>query len=143
MSYNLTKKVGDSKILLLDKKEFFKAANGKGEAIFEEFLKFSKDEKYVVPTRLFYAEKSKAWLDELEKPVIFNIAKNEKEAEAFVDQFKAGLNKSKASPAKTDTNTVGGTLTTDSGSAISSDVVDIVATDDPKKSKALKVDKGD
>ena len=45
--------------------------------------------------------------------------------------------------AKTDTNTVGGTLTTDSGSAISSDVVDIVATDDPKKSKALKVDKGD
>ena len=92
---------------------------------------------------MFYAEKSKAWLDELEKPVIFNIAKNEKEAEAFVDQFKAGLNKSKASPAKTDTNTVGGTLTTDSGSAISSDVVDIVATDDPKKSKALKVDKGD
>ena len=144
MAIQLTKKSGDSSILLLNKKESFKAANGKGEAIFEEFLKFSKDENYVVPTRLYYAEKSKAWLDELEKPVIFNIAEDAKVAEAFVDQFKAGLNNpdGKASPAKTDTNTVGGTLTTDSGSALSSDVVDTTATEDQKKSKALKIDKG-
>ena len=143
MSIQLTKKLGDSSILLLNKKEAFKAANGKGEAVFEEFLKFSKDENYVVPTRLYYAEKSKAWLDEVEKPIIFNISQDAAAAELFVAQFKAGLDTvgGKASPAKTDTTTVGGTLTTDNGSALSSDLVDPLDPENPKKTKALKLDK--
>ena len=110
------------------------AANGEGERIQEEMLKFGKNTAYVVPTKLNYEPKSKCWTNQTGKVVLFNVAEDPKLAVAFVKEYLTG---EKAAPAKTDVSAapLAGVVATDSGVVVGLDT----GTEDKKE--AVKVDR--
>ena len=137
----LVQKAKDEATYILDGVETFKAANGKGWSILQEMVYFSEGKNYTVPKRLYYAKGSKAWLDEMDKPVIFDLTQTGSVAQDFVEAFKANLDKPEAAPAnakahraKKEASTVGGTITTDTGKPLSAD------TQPESETVALKVD---
>ena len=110
------------------------AANGEGERIQEEMLKFGKNTAYVVPTKLNYEPKSKCWTNQTGKVVLFNVAENPKLAVAFVKEYLTG---EKAAPAKTDVSAapLAGVVTTDSGVIVGLD------TETEDKKEAVKIER--
>lgn len=110
------------------------AANGEGERIQEEMLKFGKNNAYVVPTKLNYEPKSKCWTNQTGKVVLFNVAEDPKLAVAFVREYLTG---EKAVSAKTDVSAapLAGIVTTDSGDIVGLD------TGSEDKKEAVKVDR--
>ena len=110
------------------------AANGEGERIQEEMLKFGKNTTYVVPTKLNYEPKSKCWTNKIGKVVLFNVAEDQKLAVAFVKDYLTG---EKASPAKTDVSVtpLAGVVTTDSGVTVGLD------TETEDKKEAVKIER--
>ena len=110
------------------------AANGEGERIQEEMLKFGKNTAYVVPTKLNYEPKSKCWTNQTGKVVLFNVAEDQKLAVAFVKDYLTG---GKAAPAKTDVSVapLAGVVTTDTGVVVGLDT----STEDKKE--AVKIER--
>ena len=110
------------------------AANGEGERIQEEMLKFGKNTAYVVPTKLNYEPKSKCWTNQTGKVVLFNVAEEPKLAVAFVKEYLTG---EKAAPAKTDVSAapLAGVVATDSGVVVGLDT----GTEDKKE--AVKIER--
>ena len=110
------------------------AANGEGERIQEEMLKFGKNNKYSIPTKLNYEPKSKCWTNQVGKVVLFNVAEDPKIAVAFVKDYLTG---EKSALAKTDVSAapLAGVVTTDT------DVVVGLDTSTEDKKESVKVDR--
>ena len=129
----VTRNSEDKSQLKINGNVAIQAANGEGERIQEEMLKFGKNNKYVIPTKLNYEPKSKCWTNQTGKVVLFNVAEDPKLAVAFVKDYLTG---EKAAPAKTDVSAtpLAGILATDSG--------DVIGLDSDSENKiALKVDR--
>ena len=129
----VTRNSEDKSQLKINGNVAIQAANGEGERIQEEMLKFGKSNKYVIPTKLNYEPKSKCWTNQTGKVVLFNVAEDPKLAVAFVKDYLTG---EKAAPAKTDVSAtpLAGILATDSG--------DVIGLDSDSENKiALKVDR--
>lgn len=133
----LTRNSADKSQLKLNGTVVIQAANGEGEAILEEMIKFSKGEKYTVPTKLNYVPKSKCWTNYKEKIVLFNIAENKSSAVELVKNYLTG---EQAKKAKTDVSAtpLAGVLTTDNGTPLS---LDKQPDEIEGTIKALKIDK--
>ena len=130
----VTRNSEDKSQLKINGNVAIQAANGEGERIQEEMLKFGKNTAYVVPTKLNYEPKSKCWTNQTGKVVLFNVAEEPKLAVAFVKDYLTG---DKASEAKTDVSAapLAGIVTTDSGVVVGLDT----STEDKKE--AVKVDR--
>ena len=133
----LTRNSTDKSQLKLNGTAVVQAANGEGEAILEEMIKFSKGEKYTIPTKLNYTPNSKCWTNHKGKIVLFNIAENETLAVELVKNYLTG---EQAKKAKTDVSAtpLAGVLTTDNGTPLS---LDKQPEEAEGTTKALKVDK--
>lgn len=133
----LTRNSADKSQLKLNGTVVIQTANGEGEAILEEMIKFSKGETYTVPTKLNYVAKSKCWTNHKGKIVLFNIAENEASAVELVKNYLTG---EQAKKAKTDVSAapLAGVLTTDNGTPLS---LDKKPEEAEGTTKALKVDK--
>ena len=129
----VTRNSEDKSQLKINGNVAIQAANGEGERIQEEMLKFGKNTAYVVPTKLNYEPKSKCWTNQTGKVVLFNVAEDPKLAVAFVKDYLTG---EKSAPAKTDVSAapLAGVLSTDSGVALAAD------NSDPDKKEAIKID---
>ena len=129
----VTRNSEDKSQLKINGNVAIQAANGEGERIQEEMLKFGKNTAYVIPTKLNYEPKSKCWTNQTGKVVLFNVAEDPKLAVAFVKDYLTG---EKASPAKTDVSAapLAGVMTTDTGVVVGLDT----STEDKKE--AVKVD---
>ena len=130
----VTRNSEDKSQLKINGNVAIQAANGEGERIQEEMLKFGKNNAYVIPTKLNYEPKSKCWTNQTGKVVLFNVAEEPKLAVAFVKDYLTG---DKASEAKTDVSAapLAGIVTTDSGVVVGLDT----STEDKKE--AVKVDR--
>ena len=130
----VTRNSEDKSQLKIDGNVAIQAANGEGERIQEEMLKFGKNTAYVVPTKLNYEPKSKCWTNQTGKVVLFNVAEEPKLAVAFVKDYLTG---DKVSEAKTDVSAapLAGIVTTDSGVVVGLDT----STEDKKE--AVRVDR--
>ena len=130
----VTRNSEDKSQLKINGNVAIQAANGEGERIQEEMLKFGKNTAYVIPTKLNYEPKSKCWTNQTGKVVLFNVAEDPKLAVAFVKDYLTG---EKAAPAKTDVSAapVAGVVTTDT------DVVVGLDTSTEDKKEAVKVDR--
>lgn len=69
----LKKHLDNRSVLLLDDNVVLKAANGEGIAILDELLKFLNGEDYSSPQNLRYVERQLTWVNNLDKPVLFNL----------------------------------------------------------------------
>ena len=129
----VTRNNADKSQLKINGNVAIQAANGEGERIQEEMLKFGKNTAYVIPTKLNYEPKSKCWTNQTGKVVLFNVAEDPKLAVAFVKDYLTG---EKSAPAKTDVSAapLAGVVTTDSGVVIGLD-------SDSENKIALKVDR--
>ena len=130
----VTRNSEDKSQLKINGNVAIQAANGEGERIQEEMLKFGKNNAYVIPTKLNYEPKSKCWTNQKGKVVLFNVAEEPNHAVAFVKDYLTG---EKAAPAKTDVSAapLAGVVTTDIGVVIGLDT----STEDKKE--AVKVDR--
>ena len=130
----VTRNSEDKSQLKINGNVAIQAANGEGERIQEEMLKFGKNNAYVIPTKLNYEPKSKCWTNQKGKVVLFNAAEDQKTAIAFVKNYLTG---DKASEAKTDASAtpVAGIVTTDTGRIVGLDT----GTED--KEEAVKIDR--
>ena len=130
----VTRNSEDKSQLKINGNVAIQAANGEGERIQEEMLKFGKNTAYVIPTKLNYEPKSKCWTNQTGKVVLFNVAEDPKLAVAFVKDYLTG---EKAAPAKTDVSAapLAGVVTTDTGVVVGLDT----STEDKKE--AVKVDR--
>ena len=130
----VTRNSEDKSQLKINGNVAIQAANGEGERIQEEMLKFGKNTAYVIPTKLNYEPKSKCWTNQTGKVVLFNVAEDPKLAVAFVKDYLTG---EKAAPAKTDVSAapLAGAVTTDTGVVVGLDT----STEDKKE--AVKVDR--
>ena len=130
----VTRNSEDKSQLKINGNVAIQAANGEGERIQEEMLKFGKNTAYVIPTKLNYEPKSKCWTNQTGKVVLFNVAEDPKLAVAFVKDYLTG---EKAAPAKTDVSAapLAGVVTTDTGVAVGLDT----STEDKKE--AVKIDR--
>ena len=133
---NLTRSLEDQSKFKLNNALAFQAANGAGDNILEEMLKFSKDQPYVLPKGLTYNKASKCWTDHKGKIVIFNIAEDPSKAITFVQSY---LNGEASGVEKTDVTAapLAGVLATDTGKPLS---LDPKAGEVSGKTTALKVD---
>ena len=129
----VTRNSEDKSQLKINGNVAIQAANGEGERIQEEMLKFGKNTKYVIPTKLNYEPKSKCWTNQTGKVVLFNVAEDPKLAVAFVKDYLTG---EKAAPAKTDVSAapLAGVVATDSGVVVGLDV-------ESENKTAVKVDR--
>lgn len=129
----VTRNSEDKSQLKINGNVAIQAANGEGERIQEEMLKFGKNNAYVVPTKLNYEPKSKCWTNQTGKVVLFNVAEDPKLAVAFVKEYLTG---EKATQVKTDVSAapLAGVVTTDSGVVVGLD-------SDSENKIALKVDR--
>ena len=129
----VTRNSEDKSQLKINGNVAIQAANGEGERIQEEMLKFGKNTAYVIPTKLNYEPKSKCWTNQTGKVVLFNVAEDPKLAVSFVKDYLTG---EKAAPAKTDVSAapLAGILATDSGNVVGLD-------SDSENKTALKVDR--
>ena len=132
---NLTRNISDKSQVKIDGVISLQAANGDGEAILEEMIKFSKGNKYVTPTVLNYTPASKCWTNRTGKIVLFNIAVEPTPVVIFVKSYMKGEQGSKA---KTDPTNMGGFLATDTGVVLTTDTVSVEGEND--KTQALKID---
>ena len=130
----VTRNSEDKSQLKINGNVAIQAANGEGERIQEEMLKFGKNTAYVIPTKLNYEPKSKCWTNQTGKVVLFNVAEDPKLAVAFVKEYLTG---EKAAPAKTDVSVapLAGVVATDTGVVVGLDT----STEDKKE--AVKVDR--
>lgn len=130
----VTRNSEDKSQLKINGNVAIQAANGEGERIQEEMLKFGKNNNYVIPTKLNYEPNAKCWTNQLGKVVLFNVAEDPKLAVAFVKDYLTG---DKASEAKTDVSAapLAGVVTTDSGVVVGLD------TETEDKKEAVKVDR--
>ena len=130
----VTRNSEDKSQLKINGNVAIQAANGEGERIQEEMLKFGKNTAYVIPTKLNYEPKSKCWTNQTGKVVLFNVAEDPKLAVAFVKDYLTG---EKAAPAKTDSSVapLAGVVATDTGVVVGLDT----STEDKKE--AVKVDR--
>ena len=130
----VTRNSEDKSQLKINGNVAIQAANGEGERIQEEMLKFGKNNAYVIPTKLNYEPKSKCWTNQKGKVVLFNVAEDQKLAVAFVKDYLTG---EKASPAKTDVSVtpLAGVVTTDSGVTVGLD------TETEDKKEAVKIER--
>ena len=129
----VTRNSEDKSQLKINGNVAIQAANGEGERIQEEMLKFGKNTAYVVPTKLNYEPKSKCWTNQTGKVVLFNVAEDTKLAVAFVKEYLTG---EKAVPAKTDVSAapLAGIVATDTGVVLASDNAD------SDKKQTIKID---
>ena len=129
----VTRNSEDKSQLKINGNVAIQAANGEGERIQEEMLKFGKNNAYVIPTKLNYEPKSKCWTNQKGKVVLFNVAEDPKLAVAFVKEYLTG---EKAAPAKTDVSAapLAGIVATDTGVVLASDNAD------PDKKQTIKID---
>ncbi len=134
MTYAVTRSSEDKTQLKVNGVVFTQAANGEGERIQEEIIKFGKGEAYVVPETLNYLPQSKCWTNEKGKIVLFNLANEPKKAVAFIKDYLTGRRSKKV---KTDTSAspLAGVITTDKGYVVSPD------NDNPDAKEAIKVDR--
>lgn len=130
----VTRNSEDKSQLKINGNVAIQAANGEGERIQEEMLKFGKNNAYVIPTKLNYEPKSKCWTNQKGKVVLFNVAEDTKLAVAFVKEYLTG---DKSSEAKTDVSAapLAGVVATDTGVVVGLDT----STEDKKES--VKVDR--
>lgn len=130
----VTRNSEDKSQLKINGNVAIQAANGEGERIQEEMLKFGKNNAYVIPTKLNYEPKSKCWTNQKGKVVLFNVAEDSKLAVAFVKEYLTG---EKAVPAKTDVSAapLAGVVTTDS------DVIVGLDTETEDKKEAVKIER--
>ena len=130
----VTRNSEDKSQLKINGNVAIQAANGEGERIQEEMLKFGKNNKYTIPTKLNYEPKSKCWTNQTVKVVLFNVAEDPKIAVAFVKDYLTG---DKSSEAKTDVSAapLAGVVATDTGVVVGLDT----SMDDKKES--VKVDR--
>jgi len=130
----VTRNSEDKSQLKINGNVAIQAANGEGERIQEEMLKFGKNNKYTIPTKLNYEPKSKCWTNQTGKVVLFNVAEDPKIAVAFVKDYLTG---DKSSEAKTDVSAapLAGVVATDTGVVVGLDT----SMDDKKES--VKVDR--
>ena len=129
----VTRNSEDKSQLKINGNVAIQAANGEGERIQEEMLKFGKNNKYTIPTKLNYEPKSKCWTNQTGKVVLFNVAEDPKLAVAFVKDYLTG---EKAAPAKTDVyvTPLAGVVATDSGVVVGLDA-------ESEDKTAVKVDR--
>lgn len=130
----VTRNSEDKSQLKINGNVAIQAANGEGERIQEEMLKFGKNNAYVIPTKLNYEPKSKCWTNQKGKVVLFNVAEDPKLAVSFVKEYLTG---EKAVPAKTDVSAapLAGIVATDTGVVIGLD------TGTEENKEAVKLDK--
>ena len=130
----VTRNSEDKSQLKINGNVAIQAANGEGERIQEEMLKFGKNNNYVIPTKLSYEPKAKCWTNQNGKVVLFNIAEEPKLAVDFVKEYLTG---EKAAPAKTDVSAapLAGVVTTDSGVIVGLD------TETEDKKEAVKIER--
>ena len=131
----VTRNSEDKSQLKINGNVAIQAANGEGEAILEEMIKFSKGNKYVTPTVLNYTPASKCWTNKTGKIVLFNIAVDPTPVVVFVKSY---MNGEQGSKVKTDPTNMGGFLATDTGVVLTTDTVSV--EDENEKTQALKID---
>lgn len=141
---NVTVNAEHNNVLNIDGVPSLKAADGVGQMVLEEILKFKAGQEFNKPSGLRYSVKSQAWLNEKDKLVIFNINPDQIVTKQLVSSYLAATTNTEGSKVDTSATPLAGVLVTDTKIPLSLDVEgddDKTPTGLTKKAKVVKVDK--